>query len=75
MRKVDRQWRQMADRTTDRDLMDAEFAINEGGGGLMRKGRYVTNEVQAAEKVYQDFRLEIRNSGGHSSMPLKDNAI
>ncbi len=58
-----------------RDLIDAEFAINEGGGGVMRKGRYVTNEVQAAEKVYQDFRLEIRNSGGHSSMPLKDNAI
>jgi acetylornithine deacetylase/succinyl-diaminopimelate desuccinylase-like protein len=58
-----------------RDLIDAEFAINEGGGGVMRKGRYVTNEVQAAEKVYQDFRLEVRNSGGHSSMPLKDNAI
>jgi acetylornithine deacetylase/succinyl-diaminopimelate desuccinylase-like protein len=58
-----------------RDLIDAEFAINEGGGGVMRKGRYVTNEVQAAEKVYQDFRLEVRNSGGHSSLPEKDNAI
>ena len=58
-----------------RDLIDAEFAINEGGGGVMRKGRYVTNEVQAAEKVYQDFRLEVHNSGGHSSMPAKDNAI
>jgi len=58
-----------------RPLIDAEFAINEGGGGVMRKGKYVTNEVQAAEKVYQDLRLEIRNSGGHSSMPVKDNAI
>jgi acetylornithine deacetylase/succinyl-diaminopimelate desuccinylase-like protein len=58
-----------------RALIDAEFAINEGGGGVMRKGKYVTNEVQAAEKVYQDFRLEVRNSGGHSSMPVKDNAI
>ena len=58
-----------------RDLIDAEFAINEGGGGVMRKGRYVTNEVQAAEKVYQDVRLEVHNSGGHSSMPAKDNAI
>ncbi len=58
-----------------RALIDAEFAINEGGGGVMRKGKYVTNEVQAAEKVYQDLRLEIRNSGGHSSMPVKDNAI
>ncbi len=58
-----------------RALIDAEFAINEGGGGVMRKGRYVTNEVQAAEKVYQELRLEIRNSGGHSSLPVKDNAI
>jgi acetylornithine deacetylase/succinyl-diaminopimelate desuccinylase-like protein len=58
-----------------RTLIDAEFAINEGGGGVMKKGKYVTNEVQAAEKVYQDLRLEIRNSGGHSSLPVKDNAI
>jgi len=58
-----------------RSLIDAEYAINEGGGGVMRKGKYLTNEVQAAEKVYQDIRLEVRNSGGHSSMPVKDNAI
>jgi len=58
-----------------RDLIDAEYAINEGGGGVMRKGKYLTNEVQAAEKVYQNIRLEVRNSGGHSSMPIKDNAI
>jgi acetylornithine deacetylase/succinyl-diaminopimelate desuccinylase-like protein len=58
-----------------RNLIDAEYAINEGGGGVMRKGKYITNEVQAAEKVYQDIRLEVRNSGGHSSMPVKDNAI
>ena len=61
--------------TEHRDLVDAEFAINEGGGGNMRKGKYLTNEVQAAEKVYQDFRLEVTNSGGHSSLPIKDNAI
>ena len=61
--------------THHRPLIDAEFAINEGGGGVMRKGTYVTNEVQAAEKVYQDLRLEVRNSGGHSSLPVKDNAI
>jgi len=58
-----------------RDLIDAEFAINEGGGGGMRKGKYLTNEVQASEKVYQDFRLEVKNAGGHSSLPVKDNAI
>jgi acetylornithine deacetylase/succinyl-diaminopimelate desuccinylase-like protein len=58
-----------------RPLIDAEFALNEGGGGVMRKGRYLTNEVQAAEKVYQDVRLEVRNAGGHSSRPVRDNAI
>ena len=58
-----------------RGLIDAEFAINEGGGGSMRKGKYLTNEVQASEKVYQDFRLEVKNAGGHSSLPVKDNAI
>jgi acetylornithine deacetylase/succinyl-diaminopimelate desuccinylase-like protein len=58
-----------------KQLIDAEFAINEGGGGTMRKGKYLTNQIQASEKVYQDFRLEITNSGGHSSLPVKDNAI
>jgi acetylornithine deacetylase/succinyl-diaminopimelate desuccinylase-like protein len=58
-----------------RPLIDAEFAINEGGGGSMRKGKYLTMEVQASEKVYQDFRLEAKNAGGHSSLPVKDNAI
>lgn len=60
---------------THRDLIDAEFAINEGGGGTMRNNTYLTNEVQASEKVYQDFRLEVTNPGGHSSLPVKDNAI
>ena len=58
-----------------KDLIDAEFAINEGGGGNMRKGKYLSNEVQASEKVYQDFRLEVTNPGGHSSLPTADNAI
>jgi acetylornithine deacetylase/succinyl-diaminopimelate desuccinylase-like protein len=58
-----------------RDLIDAELAINEGGDGEMRKGKYEINQVQAGEKVYQDFRLESRNPGGHSSRPVRDNAI
>jgi acetylornithine deacetylase/succinyl-diaminopimelate desuccinylase-like protein len=58
-----------------RNLIEAEFAINEGGGGVMRKGKYLTIEVQAAEKVYQNIRLEVRNPGGHSSLPVKENAI
>jgi acetylornithine deacetylase/succinyl-diaminopimelate desuccinylase-like protein len=59
----------------NRALIEAEYAINEGGGGVMRKGKYITNEVQAAEKVFQNVRLEVRNSGGHSSLPVKENAI
>jgi acetylornithine deacetylase/succinyl-diaminopimelate desuccinylase-like protein len=58
-----------------RPLIDAEFSINEGGGGTMRGGKYLTNEIQASEKVFQDFHLEVSNSGGHSSLPVKDNAI
>src|SRR5205823_10149457 len=58
-----------------KDLIDADFAINEGGYGNMRNGKYLTNEVQTSEKVIQDFRLEVANPGGHSSLPVKDNAI
>ena len=58
-----------------KELIEADFAINEGGGGNIRKGKYLTNEVQASEKVYQDFHLEVTNKGGHSSLPVKDNAI
>ena len=60
---------------TRRSMIDAELAINEGGGGIVKNGRYIVNEIQAAEKVYQDLRLEIKNHGGHSSLPVKDNAI
>ena len=57
------------------ELVDAEYALNEGGGGAMKEGRHIANAVQASEKVYQSFRLEVTNPGGHSSLPVKDNAI
>lgn len=57
------------------ELIDAEYALNEGGGGGMRNGVHVLNAVQASEKVYQSFTLETTNPGGHSSLPVKDNAI
>ncbi len=60
---------------THRDLVDAEFGINEGGGGRYRKDKRLFNGVQASEKVYQSFQLEVKNKGGHSSLPVKDNAI
>ena len=58
-----------------RELIDAEYALNEGGGGAMSGGIHVSNNVQASEKVYQSFLLEATNPGGHSSLPVKDNAI
>jgi acetylornithine deacetylase/succinyl-diaminopimelate desuccinylase-like protein len=58
-----------------RDLIDAELALNEGGGGAMRGGRYLYNGVGASEKVYVTFQLEVTNSGGHSSVPHNPNAI
>ncbi len=60
-----------------RDLLDAGFALNEGGGGRLdgKTGAYLYNGVQAGEKLYQDFTLETTNQGGHSSRPTPDNAI
>jgi acetylornithine deacetylase/succinyl-diaminopimelate desuccinylase-like protein len=60
-----------------RDLVDAAFALNEGGGGRYDKdtGVYRYNSVLAAEKVYQNFTLTTTNKGGHSSRPMPDNAI
>jgi acetylornithine deacetylase/succinyl-diaminopimelate desuccinylase-like protein len=60
---------------THRDLIDAELALNEGGRGQIKDGRYLANGVQASEKVFASFRLEVTNPGGHSSLPRKDNAI
>ncbi len=58
-----------------RGLIDAELAINEGGGGALKNGRRVSNSVQASEKIFQSYRFEVTNRGGHSSLPVKDNAI
>ena len=56
-------------------LIEAEFGLNEGGGGATRNGKKLFNSVQASEKVYQSFLFEVKNKGGHSSRPTKDNAI
>jgi len=58
-----------------RSLIDAELALNEGGGGALSHGRRVANSIQASEKIFQTYRLEVTNRGGHSSLPVKDNAI
>ncbi|MGN6498879.1 MAG: M20/M25/M40 family metallo-hydrolase [Tsuneonella sp.] len=59
-----------------RDLIDAAFALNEGGGGdTDGKGHLVAQQIQVGEKLYQDYKLTTTNPGGHSSAPVRDNAI
>jgi len=59
-----------------RNLIDAEYCINvDSGGGELRDGKVVALDVQAAEKVFTSFTLTVKNPGGHSSLPTKDNAI
>jgi acetylornithine deacetylase/succinyl-diaminopimelate desuccinylase-like protein len=58
-----------------RDLIDSEFALNEGGWGESAGGKKISNDIQVSEKYVVNFQLEVRNKGGHSSMPVADNAI
>lgn len=59
-----------------RTLVDAELAFNTDGGGVMtRGGRSVFFDVQASEKVYADYQLEVADPGGHSSLVRPDNPI
>jgi acetylornithine deacetylase/succinyl-diaminopimelate desuccinylase-like protein len=59
-----------------RELLDVSYVLNpDAGGGELHDGKPVSLDVQAAEKVFQSYRLTVRNPGGHSSLPEKDNAI
>jgi acetylornithine deacetylase/succinyl-diaminopimelate desuccinylase-like protein len=59
-----------------RDLVDAEYVLNpDAGGVLLEKGKVQEFNVEATEKLYADFELTVRNPGGHSSLPVPDNAI
>jgi acetylornithine deacetylase/succinyl-diaminopimelate desuccinylase-like protein len=59
-----------------RDMIDAAYSINLDGGNLeTKKGKKLLNELQYAEKGFLSFVLEVKNKGGHSSLPEKENAI
>jgi acetylornithine deacetylase/succinyl-diaminopimelate desuccinylase-like protein len=58
-----------------RELIDAELGINEGGGGELREGKPILNRIQVAEKIYVSYQFLVRNPGGHSSLPVPENAI
>lgn len=59
-----------------RDLIEADFALNEGAAGILDEaGNRIMLTVQVGEKTAQNYRLEVTNPGGHSSLPVPDNAI
>jgi len=59
-----------------REWIDAEYCINTDAGSFeSRKGKHFLLGMQTSEKNYVDFRLEVKSNGGHSSRPVKDNAI
>jgi acetylornithine deacetylase/succinyl-diaminopimelate desuccinylase-like protein len=58
-----------------RNLINADLCLNEGGWGEMSEGKRISNDIQVSEKYVANFRLEVHNKGGHSSMPVPDNAI
>ncbi len=59
-----------------RDWIDAEFCINTDAGDFeLQKGKKLLIGVETSEKNYVDFTLEVKSAGGHSSRPVKDNAI
>jgi acetylornithine deacetylase/succinyl-diaminopimelate desuccinylase-like protein len=58
------------------ELISAAFALNEGGGGRSDgHGKLLAQSIQVGEKASQNYRLEAVNAGGHSSIPIRDNAI
>jgi acetylornithine deacetylase/succinyl-diaminopimelate desuccinylase-like protein len=58
------------------ELIAAEFALNEGGSGRTDgHGKVILQSIQVGEKAVQNYRLETVNAGGHSSIPIRDNAI
>jgi acetylornithine deacetylase/succinyl-diaminopimelate desuccinylase-like protein len=60
---------------THRPVIDAAYAINEGGGGSLVNGKPFLQSVQATEKVSINLTASAHNRGGHSSVPRPDNAI
>ncbi len=59
-----------------RDIVDAEFALNPDSGGVdSDAGKPVAINVDATEKLYADYELEVTDKGGHSSLPRPENPI
>jgi acetylornithine deacetylase/succinyl-diaminopimelate desuccinylase-like protein len=59
-----------------RDLIEAEYVLNPDAGSFqLVNDQKSLVAIQASEKLYQDFEFKVTNPGGHSSLPVADNAI
>lgn len=58
-----------------RELIDAEYAINEGGGAAVDVAGHRFYLCQTGEKGGARMRLTARGEPGHASMPLPDTAM
>ncbi|MEA2735958.1 MAG: hypothetical protein QOE14_2409 [Humisphaera sp.] len=57
------------------ELIQAQYALNEGGGNVRVINGVKYYHVQTAEKGVQRFRLRARGNPGHASLPHQNNAI
>lgn len=57
------------------DKIACEFVLSEGGSAMLGEGEVIQYGFETAEKVYNDFRLFLPGESGHSSIPVKQNAI
>jgi len=57
------------------ELVKAEFALNEGGRTRIVQGKPLYLAIQNTEKVSHVVEVVASGTGGHASIPLRDNAI
>src|SRR5579872_630049 len=57
------------------DKINAEFALNEGGFGVVTPFGQRIYEIQTAEKVPTRAILTAHGTAGHGSLPLDDNPV
>ncbi|HXJ41279.1 MAG TPA: M20/M25/M40 family metallo-hydrolase [Bryobacteraceae bacterium] len=57
------------------EAINAEFAITEGGGAVIRDGKVVFMNIGCTEKVPRATRLVVNGTSGHGSVPREDNAL
>ncbi len=57
------------------ELIQAEYALNEGGGDGLEINGQLYYTVQTAEKGSARFKIRVTGTPGHGSIPHQDNAV